>query len=89
MIVLQVLDLFVRINLLLMVFNLIPIPPLDGSKVLFAFLDRRTEYQIRPFLEQYGFFILLALLFFPPGNSIGGRIIIPIIDGIFNFLVGL
>ena len=68
---LQVLDLFVQINLLLMVFNLIPIPPLDGSKVLFAFLDRRTEYQIRPFLEQYGFFILLAILIFPPGNSIG------------------
>ena len=67
-----------------MVFNLIPIPPLDGSKVLFAFLDRRTEYQIRPFLEQYGFFILLALLFFPPGNSIGGRIIIPIINGIYQ-----
>ena len=63
---------FVQINLLLMVFNLIPIPPLDGSKVLFAFMDRRTEYQIRPFLEQYGFFILLAILFFPPGNSIGG-----------------
>ena len=88
-IVLQVLDLFVRINLLLMVFNLIPIPPLDGSKVLFAFLDRRTEYQIRPFLEQYGFFILLALLFFPPGNSIGGRIIIPIINGFYTFLVGV
>ena len=85
----QVLYLFVQINLLLMIFNLIPIPPLDGSKVLFAFMDRRTEYQIRPFLEQYGFFILLALLFFPPGNSIGGRIIIPIINGIFNFLVGL
>src|SRR5688572_22527127 len=51
----DVLHLFVQINLLLMIFNLIPIPPLDGSKVLFAFLDRRTEYQIRPFLEQYGF----------------------------------
>ena len=63
-----VLFLFVQINLLLMIFNLIPIPPLDGSKVLFAFLDRRTEYQIRPFLEQYGFLILLALLFFPPGQ---------------------
>ena len=63
-----------------MIFNLIPIPPLDGSKVLFAFLDRRTEYQIRPFLEQYGFFILLAVLFFPPGNSIGGQIISPIIE---------
>jgi Zn-dependent protease len=89
LIVLQVLDLFVEINLLLMVFNLIPIPPLDGSKVLFAFLDRRTEYQVRPFLEQYGFFILLAVLIFPPGNSIGSQIISPIISGIFNFLVGV
>jgi len=85
----QILFLFVRINLLLMVFNLIPIPPLDGSKVLFAFLDRRTEYQVRPFLEQYGFFILLAILIFPPGNSIGSQIISPIINGIFNFLVGV
>jgi hypothetical protein len=55
---------------------------------MFSFMDRRTEYQIRPFLEQYGFFILLALLFLPPGNSIGARIIIPILDGLFNFLVG-
>ena len=87
--VLQVLDLFVQINLLLMVFNLIPIPPLDGSKVLFAFLDRRTEYQVRPFLEQYGFFILLAVLFIPPGNSIGVQIIGPIIDGFYSLLVGV
>ena len=87
--VLQVLDLFVQINLLLMVFNLIPIPPLDGSKVLFAFMDRRTEYQIRPFLEQYGFFILLAILIFPPGNSIGSQIIGPIIDAFYSFLVGV
>ena len=36
------------INLLLMVFNLLPIPPLDGSKVLFAFLDPRTSWQVRP-----------------------------------------
>ena len=86
---LQILVLFVRINILLMIFNLIPIPPLDGSKVMFAFMDRRTEYQVRPFLEQYGFFILLALLFIPPGNSIGGRILIPIFNGIFDFLVGV
>ena len=79
---------FVQINLLLMIFNFIPIPPLDGSKVLFALMDRRTEYQIRPFLEQYGFFILLAVLLFPPGNSIGSRIISPILNGFFSLLVG-
>ena len=71
-----------------MIFNLIPIPPLDGSKVLFAFLDRRTEYQVRPILEQYGFFILIFLFFLPPGGSIGGRILFPIIDAIHSFLVG-
>jgi Zn-dependent protease len=84
----DILTLFVFINIVLMVFNLIPIPPLDGSKVLFAFLDRRTEYQIRPVLEQYGFLILLALFFLPPGGSIGGRILFPILDAIFSFLVG-
>jgi Zn-dependent protease len=87
-IVIRVLALFVNINIILMVFNLIPIPPLDGSKVLFAALDRETEYRIRPVLEQYGFLIVIALFFFPPGDSIGGRLLIPIIDGIFSLLVG-
>lgn len=85
----EVLVFFVQINIVLMLFNLIPIPPLDGSKVMFAFMDRRTEYQVRPILEQYGFFILIFLFFLPPGGSIGGRILFPILDGIFNFLVGL
>jgi Zn-dependent protease len=84
----EILRLFVFINIVLMVFNLIPIPPLDGSKVLFAFLDRRTEYQIRPVLEQYGFIILLALFFLPPDGSIGGRILFPVLNAIFDFLVG-
>jgi Zn-dependent protease len=88
-IVFQTLLLFVRINLLLMIFNFIPIPPLDGSKVMFAFMDRRTEYQVRPFLEQYGFIILLAILFFPFGDSIGQRIISPILNGLFSLLVGV
>ena len=87
--IIRILFFFVQINLLLMIFNFIPIPPLDGSKVLFAFLDRQTEYQIRPFLEQYGFFILIAILLFPPGDSIGSRIIIPILDAFLSLLVGI
>jgi Zn-dependent protease len=86
-----VLELFVRINLLLMIFNLIPIPPLDGSKVLFAFMDRRTEYQVRPYLEQYGILLLLVLVmsqFVIPGPSILGRIITPIVNAIYAILVG-
>jgi Zn-dependent protease len=56
---------FVTINLGLMIFNLIPIPPLDGSKVLFAFMDPRTVWRVRPVLEQYGFVILLGAMLLP------------------------
>ena len=84
----DVLVIFVQLNLILMLFNLVPIPPLDGSKVLFAFLNPRLVWQWRPILEQYGFIILILLFFFPPGESIGARIIFPIIDAIFRFLVG-
>jgi Zn-dependent protease len=69
--VVQVLFLFLQINVILMIFNLVPIPPLDGSKVLFAFLDPQTERQVRPVLEQYGFIILIGAMLLPilPGND--------------------
>jgi Zn-dependent protease len=88
-IVIQTMVIFVNINLVLMVFNLFPIPPLDGSKVLFAFLPPRIAWQWRPMLEQYGFILLILVFFLPPGNSIGGRIVSPIIDGLFSLLVGV
>ena len=50
-------------NVLLGVFNMVPIPPLDGSKLLYPLLSLRNETII--FLEQYGFFILLFILFTP------------------------
>ena len=87
--VIQTLLIFIQINLVLMVFNLFPIPPLDGSKVLFAFLSPRQVWQWRPVLEQYGFVLLLLVFFLPPGDSIGGRIISPIIDALFTLLVGV
>jgi Zn-dependent protease len=86
--VIQILSLFILINLVLMIFNLLPIPPLDGSKVLFAFLPPQLAWQWRPILEQYGFVLLLLLFFLPPGNSIGGRILLPIIDAFYFLLVG-
>ena len=86
--IILILGLFVYINLVLMVFNLLPIPPLDGSKVLFAFLPPRLAWQWRPILEQYGFILLLLLFFLPPGNSIGGQILGPILNAIFRLLVG-
>ena len=86
--VIQVLGLFVIINIILMLFNLFPIPPLDGSKVLFALLPPRVAWQWRPMLEQYGFLLLILFFFIPPGNSIGGRILGPLISGLFGLLVG-
>jgi Zn-dependent protease len=85
----QALFLFVFINLVLMVFNLFPIPPLDGSKVLFAFLPPQVAWRWRPVLEQYGFILLLLVFFVPPGDSIGGRILEPILDGFLALLVGI
>lgn len=48
------------VNGVLMLFNLIPIPPLDGSKVLYLFLERRPD--IIRWLERYSFYLLLGLL---------------------------
>ena len=84
-VVLDVMFFFVFINVVLMVFNLFPVPPLDGSKVLFAFLPPRLSWQWRPVLEQYGFILLLLLFFILP---IGGRIVSPIINGLVDLLVG-
>jgi len=51
------------INILLAVFNLMPIPPLDGSHILFSFLPRSAE-KIKIVLSQYGFLILFFFIFF-------------------------
>lgn len=52
----------ISINLILLVLNLIPIPPLDGSRVLSAFLSPKLAWQYNR-LEPYGFFIILGLMF--------------------------
>jgi Zn-dependent protease len=69
-----VLFFFIQINILLMIFNLLPIPPLDGSKLLFTFLP--ISEHTKQLLEQYGFvFILLFLFtFYPIFNSMVGAI---------------
>jgi Zn-dependent protease len=48
-------------NLILCIFNLIPIPPLDGSHVLFSFLPPQYD-NLKYFLERYGFFLLIGLI---------------------------
>jgi Zn-dependent protease len=73
---------FVAFNVLLAIFNLIPIPPLDGSAILFRFLSPQQAWTIRPILGQYGFIIVLAAVF------LGGRLLSDLIFGVTDFLVG-
>ena len=51
-----------QINIMLAAFNLIPIPPLDGSKILLGFASEKTRYLLFR-LEPYGFFIIIGLLY--------------------------
>lgn len=53
------------VNSFLMLFNLLPIPPLDGSKVLFLFLEKRPD--IIMMLERYGMFIVIGIIVLFPG----------------------
>ncbi|MFA6423736.1 MAG: site-2 protease family protein [Candidatus Magasanikbacteria bacterium] len=71
----------VMANITLMVFNLLPIPPLDGSKILYAILPPGA-HQVRTFLDRYGFMIMLFFVFFL------FDIVRPIIDGLVRLLIG-
>ncbi len=71
------------LNVLLMVFNLIPIAPLDGSHVLYDVLDPRTAREVQTFMDQYGLMLLIVVIIF------AGRIIVPIMYPIINFLAGV
>jgi len=80
---------FVYINLLLMLFNLIPLPPLDGEKILYYLLPasgQRVMDNIRP----YGPMLLLAVVFAGPllGINILGSIIGPPLSALMSVLVG-
>ncbi len=60
---LHITALIVFVNLLLGVFNLMPIPPLDGSKLLFAIFPDNA-YKLRGTFERYGFVLVLIFVFF-------------------------
>ncbi len=63
---------FMWVNILLASFNMIPIPPLDGHKILMAILPNFWTPVLAP-LERYGFIILLLLLFV--GGSLGSSVV--------------
>ncbi len=74
-------SLIIGYNLLLAIFNLIPIPPLDGSHILFNLLPERA-YQVKKFLRQYGTLLLLLFLFF------GINLLDPLISFLYQLITG-
>lgn len=78
---------FATLAVLLAIFNLIPIHPLDGGKVLIGLLPRDVAYKWDEFLRQYGFMILIFLLFPIFGFSPIILILSPIINLILSLLL--
>jgi Zn-dependent protease len=72
----------VLINILLAVFNLLPVPPLDGSKVLFSVIPYRFHY-IQEFLERNWLFLIFFVILF------AGQLITPIINILFTAITGV
>ena len=80
------LSLLVWINLLLAVFNLIPLGPLDGMKVLLGLLPSELAYRLEP-LSRYGGILLLLLIFW--GGNLIGRLIFPPALHMLGLLTGI
>ncbi len=77
----QFLILLLFLNIVWMIFNLIPLPPLDGSKLLFAILAQPKYLKIRQFLETRGPMILFIIIFADVFLNIN------ILSGFFNWVI--
>ncbi len=83
-----IIDIFqtvVFVNLSLATFNLLPIPPLDGSKIWFAFWPQ-AGLKMDMFFAKYGLFIFIFLIFFI--EEIGRYVLWPVIQFIYTIIVG-
>jgi Zn-dependent protease len=85
-IVINVAFYFVLINVFLFIFNLIPVPPLDGWKVLTGLVPSQTAWQLRQLEQQYA--AIIPLVFLAVIFVGGARILAPISDFFFGLLLG-
>lgn len=79
---LSFLSYIVLVNIFLAIFNLMPIPPLDGSKILYAILPD-SAYKIKMFLEQWGMFFFLLFVFY------FSDVIMPVVWALFTLMTGI
>lgn len=87
----QVFDLLLwsfNVNIFLCVFNLVPLPPLDGWTILSSFLSPKARFDLRSFV-QYGPFVLLLLILFEPQLHFFRSVIYPITDWVTTQLLRL
>lgn len=84
-IVFQMLSRTATLSCALAIFNMIPIPPLDGSKVLFALLPDKWYYKILQY-ERFGFIILIAVVYFNVLSSYLSIAIEWLVDKLYIFL---
>jgi len=71
----------IRINIVLMVLNLLPLPPLDGGRVAVSLLPHRQAFQLAK-IEPYGFFILIFLAITP----VLGWILLPLVQLMYKLI---